>query len=376
MARWLKQSTSADVPIGPFVDATDGVTAETALTITQPDVRLKKNAGAWAQKAAAQTLTHEENGNYEVTLDATDTDTVGLLRLHVAESGALPVWEDFLVVPGIVYDSFFPAAAGNPLPLFGILDWGTAQASAAGTLVHRAGLSLADDIPNGATEFVYGATGAGQARSVHDFVGATDTASISPNWTTTPDGTSLYATFASPPGSTSSPLPANLTQWLGTAAATPTVGGVPEVDVTHWIGTAAATPTVAGVPEVDATHYLGSAAPALVGGRFDASVGAMAANTLTATAINADAITAAKVAADVGTEIAAAVGTRSIPDSYAADGAQPTIDQAILATLQCLTEAVVSGATILIKKPDGTTTAMTITCSPSVAAATSRTRSA
>jgi hypothetical protein len=109
MARWLKQSTSVDVPIGPFVDSTDGVTAETALTITQPDVRLKKNGGAWAQKAAAQTLTHEENGYYEVTLDATDTDTLGLLRLAVSESGALPVWEDFLVVPANVWDSFFGA---------------------------------------------------------------------------------------------------------------------------------------------------------------------------------------------------------------------------------------------------------------------------
>lgn len=52
----------------------------------------------------------------------------------------------------------------------------------------------------------------------------------------------------------------NVTTWLGTAAATPTVAGVPEVDVTHWIGTAAATPTVAGVPEVDVTHWLGTAA--------------------------------------------------------------------------------------------------------------------
>jgi hypothetical protein len=107
MARWLKQSTSVDVPIGPFVDATDGVTAETGLTITQPDIRLKKNGGAWAQKNAAQTLTHEENGYYEVTLDATDTNTLGLLRLAVNESGALPVWEDFLVVPANVWDSFF-----------------------------------------------------------------------------------------------------------------------------------------------------------------------------------------------------------------------------------------------------------------------------
>lgn len=103
--RWLRQSTSVDLPIGPFLDATDGVTAETALTLTQPDIRLKKNNGNWAQKAAAQTLTHEENGFYEVTLDATDTNTLGLLRLAVFESGALPVWEDFLVVPAMVYDA-------------------------------------------------------------------------------------------------------------------------------------------------------------------------------------------------------------------------------------------------------------------------------
>lgn len=103
--RILQQSTSVDLPIGPFVDQTDGFTAETALTITQPDIRLKKNAAAWAQKNAAQTLTHEENGNYEVTLDATDTDTLGQLRLHVNESGALPVWDDFLVVPADVYNA-------------------------------------------------------------------------------------------------------------------------------------------------------------------------------------------------------------------------------------------------------------------------------
>ena len=109
--RFLKQSTSVDLPIGPFVDQTDGFTAETALTITQPDVRLKKNAAAWAQKAAVQTLTHEENGYYEVTLDATDTDTLGQLRLAVNESGALPVWEEFMVMPANVWDSLFGADA-------------------------------------------------------------------------------------------------------------------------------------------------------------------------------------------------------------------------------------------------------------------------
>ena len=106
----LKVSTSVDVGIGPFLDETDGKTAETALTITQPDVRLKKNGGAWAQKAAAQTLTHEENGWYEVTLDATDTDTIGHLLVAIHESGALPVWREFHVLAANVYDSLYGAA--------------------------------------------------------------------------------------------------------------------------------------------------------------------------------------------------------------------------------------------------------------------------
>lgn len=109
----LKQSTSVDVPVGPFLDETDGKTAETALTITQPDVRLKKNGGAWAQKAAAQTLTHEEAGWYEVTLDATDTDTVGHLIVAIHESGALPVWREFHVLEEAVYDALFAASANG-----------------------------------------------------------------------------------------------------------------------------------------------------------------------------------------------------------------------------------------------------------------------
>lgn len=107
MSCWLKQSTAVDIAIGPFLDSADGNTVEGALTITQPDIRLKKNGGAWAQKNAAQTLSHEEAGWYEVSLDATDTDTLGILIVAIHESGALPVWREFLVVPANVYDSFF-----------------------------------------------------------------------------------------------------------------------------------------------------------------------------------------------------------------------------------------------------------------------------
>ena len=105
--RYLRQSTAVDLALGPFLDATDGVTAETGLTISQADVRLKKNAGAWAQKNDANAATHEENGWYETPLNTTDTDTLGVLMIAVHESGALPVWHEFMVVPANVYDSLF-----------------------------------------------------------------------------------------------------------------------------------------------------------------------------------------------------------------------------------------------------------------------------
>lgn len=105
--RFLRQSTAVDVAVGPFLDETDGITTETGLTITQPDIRLKKNGGAWAQKSAAQTLSHEENGWYECNLSTTDTDTLGVLMLVIDETGALPVWHTFQVVTANVYDTLF-----------------------------------------------------------------------------------------------------------------------------------------------------------------------------------------------------------------------------------------------------------------------------
>ena len=105
MALLLKQSTAIDIALGPFLDETDGKTAETALTLSQSDIRLKKNGGAWAQKNDSSSATHEENGWYEVSLNTTDTNTLGILTVACHESGALPVWKEYLVVPANVYDS-------------------------------------------------------------------------------------------------------------------------------------------------------------------------------------------------------------------------------------------------------------------------------
>ena len=189
MDGWLKQSTAVTLKIGPFVDSTDGNPAETALTISQADVRLSKNGADIAQKTEATSCTHDELGMYDCPVDATDTGTLGRLDLVVAETGALVVRHTFMVVPANVWDSLFGADA----------------------------------------------------------------------------------------------LQVDVAQWLGTAAATPTVAGVPEVDLTHVAG--ATTNVAALATNVDAiltdtgTTLDGRIPAALVGGRIDANLGAISGST-------------------------------------------------------------------------------------------------
>lgn len=112
---YLKQSTaSQSVLIGPFVDDTDGATAETGLTIANTDIRLSKNGGNLAAKNSGGG-THDEAGWYQITLDATDTDTVGMLQLHVKVSGALMVHHEFQVLEETVYDALFASSAAGEL---------------------------------------------------------------------------------------------------------------------------------------------------------------------------------------------------------------------------------------------------------------------
>jgi len=101
----LKQSTAVDVLIGPFVDDTDGNTVEDGLTISQADVRLSKNGANMAQKNDSDACAHDELGYYACPLDATDTNTLGVLKIMVHESGALPVFADCMVVTANVWDT-------------------------------------------------------------------------------------------------------------------------------------------------------------------------------------------------------------------------------------------------------------------------------
>jgi hypothetical protein len=101
----LKQSTARYILLGPFLDATDGVTAEAGLAGSMT-VYVSKDGAAQAARNSATAIAYDARGYYRVHLDATDTATLGVLRVLVHDSAThLPVWADFMVVPAMIYDT-------------------------------------------------------------------------------------------------------------------------------------------------------------------------------------------------------------------------------------------------------------------------------
>lgn len=120
MAGFLRQATASQVrAIGPFVDDTDFKTLKTGLTIANTDIKLVVNGGASANKNSGGG-THRVNGVYGLTFDATDTATVGEIEVSVLVSGALVVFDKFVVIEEAVYDALFAASAAGALDAAGV----------------------------------------------------------------------------------------------------------------------------------------------------------------------------------------------------------------------------------------------------------------
>jgi hypothetical protein len=121
--RFLRQSTAQVVTVGPFVDATDGVTAETTVTLgAADDAEIVKHGAGAVTDISGRTFTHVQGGMYNLSLIAGDVDTLGMLRAWVRDEDVCQtVWEDFMVLPQAVYDFLVST---------GILPAGSVNASA------------------------------------------------------------------------------------------------------------------------------------------------------------------------------------------------------------------------------------------------------
>jgi hypothetical protein len=125
MAIPLKQSTaSQEVPLGPFLDETDGITPMTALTIANTDIKVWKTGATTLANKNSGGATHISGGIYYAVFDATDSDTLGPGVVFCHPTGALPVRVEIVVLPANAYDA---SIAGSDTVQVDVTQWnGTA----------------------------------------------------------------------------------------------------------------------------------------------------------------------------------------------------------------------------------------------------------
>lgn len=133
--QFLRQSTaSQEVIVGPFLDDTDGKTAETALSIANTDIKIWKTGTTTEADKNSGGGTHIAGGRYSVVLDATDSNTIGPMEINVHVSGALPVKLRCCVLDEAVYDVLFGTTAPST--------YAGADTSGTTTLLSRIGSAL------------------------------------------------------------------------------------------------------------------------------------------------------------------------------------------------------------------------------------------
>jgi hypothetical protein len=231
----LREATLTPITFGPFVDKGDAVTEKTLIT---PTVRLSKMGAAPVARNSGTAITHFEFGYFSVTLDSTDTNTRGRLRVMARDPTTyLPVFMDFDVLAAAYWDEKYAAAlalqGGSSLTA-------TLDPAASAIDAYYAGLFIA----------LTGGTGAGQVRRVLGYTGATKVAQVDTPWLTNPVSGTTYR------------LVANASALLSAAG---------ESSIVNTLMTGATGQVEPGVPFKDAQRYLLSAAAGLTNGAQEGS---------------------------------------------------------------------------------------------------------
>lgn len=141
-------------------------------------------------------------------------------------------------------------------------------------------------------------------------------------------------------------LPVNVTQFGGSNGTF--ASGRPEVNMTHIAGSAVSTSTAQ--LGVNVVNFGGSA------GTFASGIPAVNATQLAGTAY-----ASADLSATMKTSVATAALTTQVTEAYRANGAAPTVAQALCEILGHLGESSITSTTKTVKKFDHSTTAATFT---------------
>lgn len=101
---YLTKSVAQNIMLGPFLSPTD-FTPVTGLSIAAADIKISKQGLAFDVKHEGSAGTHDSNGYYRTALDETDTNFSGRLIVEVTKTGAIPVKQEYMILPVQVYNS-------------------------------------------------------------------------------------------------------------------------------------------------------------------------------------------------------------------------------------------------------------------------------
>lgn len=170
--------------------AGDGIAASDFGGIGTLTIKVSKNGGAFAAAGGTLTeLTSGPVGAYQFVFTTTDVNTQGVLQLAITKTGEIRPFVD-----GYVIETRRDC-----------IRYGTAAGGAAGSITLDGSASATDDFyasPNRPCRVrIVEGTGAGQSRFANDYVGSTKVLTVTQNWATNPDSTSVFildAVAASP----------------------------------------------------------------------------------------------------------------------------------------------------------------------------------
>ena len=327
----------------PILDADgDLVTGATSL-----DSEVSKNGATFADCTNEATEIATSSGMYYLDLTAAEmtADTVAII-VKTATSGAK-------TTPIVLYPS------NTVVPEFGIVRRGTPQSITSTTTTIDASAAFGDNVLAGMVLGVYGSTqGYWQYRAVNSNVGSTDVLTHDA-WTTTPSGTLSYIIYAGAPMSSTATLSNNVTQIASSSAAATSLK-----NMLTGVGGETITATTVGNRTGNVSGSVGSVTGAVgsVTGAVGSVTGAVGSVTGAVGSVTA-AVTVGTNNDKTGYALSNAgvdaLYTRALTESYAADGAAPTIAQVLFAIQQFLQEKAASGTALTVKRLDGSTTAMT-----------------
>ena len=109
----LRYNTAGqEVPLGYFLDSTDGDTEKTGLTIANTDIKIWKWGATTLANKNSGGATHISNGIYYAVFDATDTDTLGPAKAFV-HVGSLAFEIEVNVVSQYYWDVKYGSLGGG-----------------------------------------------------------------------------------------------------------------------------------------------------------------------------------------------------------------------------------------------------------------------